>query len=78
MTRTTNMPCLLAVILVFGMSPLRAAAQSVDDVLNTAWEMFWQQSGYPRAVYKWRTPIRVRFSGAFGERQKVFAMERHS
>jgi hypothetical protein len=50
--------------------PVAAFAQDVAGTLNTAWESFWQQSGYPRATYKWQTPIRVRFSGASVERHK--------
>ncbi len=47
-----------------------AYAQDVTGTLNTAWEAFWQQSGYPRPLFKWQTPLRVRFTGAAVERHK--------
>lgn len=47
-----------------------AHAQDVTGTLNTAWEIFWQQSGNPRPLFKWQTPLRVRFSGASVERHK--------
>ena len=53
-----------------------AHAQDVTGTLNTAWEAFWQQSGYPRPLYKWQTPLRVRFSGASAERHKELTLRR--
>lgn len=50
--------------------PTTAYAQDVTGTLNTAWESFWQQSGYPRPLFKWHTPLRVRFSGVSAERHK--------
>ena len=56
-------------------NPVAAFAQDITGTLNTAWESFWQQSGYPRAIYKWQTPIRVRFTGASIDRHKAFTLQ---
>ena len=55
-------------------SAVAVFAQDVAGTLTTAWESFWQQTGYPRAVYKWQTPIRVRFTGVSPERHKEFTL----
>ncbi len=49
-------------------------ADDVNELLGVAWESFWQQSGYPRNVYKWRAPIRVKFSGDTAGRHRDFAL----
>lgn len=49
-------------------------AADVTDTLTTAWESFWQQTGFPRAAYKWQTPIRVKFGGVSPERHKEFTL----
>ena len=41
-----------------------AHAEDIVDALTVAWESFWHQSGFPRAVQKWSGPVRVTFSGA--------------
>jgi predicted Zn-dependent protease len=64
---------LTAVCSAISSSP--AAAQSVEDVLTTAWEASWQQTGYPVAVQKWQGPIRVAFSGRAVERHKQHALQ---
>jgi hypothetical protein len=51
-----------------------ARADETTAFLTFAWESFWQQSGYPRAIAKWREPIRVKFTGASADRFKPFAM----
>ncbi len=56
-------------------SPAATCAPNIEGSLNTAWECFWQQSGYPRALYKWQTPMRVRFSSASVERRKAFTLQ---
>lgn len=62
--------CALCLACCIG-SPATVFAQSVTGTLNTAWESFWQQSGYPRALFKWQTPLRVRFSGSAAEKHKA-------
>jgi hypothetical protein len=62
----------LLAALLLPQSPARA--DDAGEYLTFAWESFWQQSGYPRAVSKWRDPIRVRFTGASAERYKAFAL----
>ena len=66
---------MLAIVLALPGQQGRAAdAADVADLLDVAWESFWQQSGYPRNVYKWRDPIRVKFSGDTADRHREFAL----
>jgi hypothetical protein len=70
-----NLPRLLSLCIAgWCLCPAAAFAQDVAGALNTAWESFWQQTGYPRATYKWQTPIRVRLTGASPERHKEFTL----
>ena len=52
----------------------RADAGDVTETLRIAWESFWHSSGYPRSVFKWVGPIRVKFSGDSVNRHKEFAL----
>lgn len=52
----------------------RAASKDIAETLNIVWESYWQQSGYPQRVFKWQGPIRVKFSGAYDDRQRAFAL----
>ena len=52
-----------------------AMAGETSNLLNTAWEAFWQQTGFPRAAYKWQTPIVVKFGGDDVGRHKEFALK---
>ncbi len=66
---------ILAIVLALPGQQSRAAdAADVTELLGIAWESFWQQSGYPRNVFKWRTPIRVRFLGDTADRHREFAL----
>lgn len=68
-------PAFLAIALALPAQPGRAAdAADVTELLGIAWESFWQQTGYPRNVFKWRTPIRVRFLGDTADRHREFAL----
>lgn len=70
-------PAIRYVLLAFAALLLPQGLARADDdsyFLRFAWETFWQQSGYPRAVAKWREPLRVKFSGASIDRHKRFAM----
>jgi Protein of unknown function (DUF2927) len=49
-------------------------AEDIADTLNVAWESFWHQSGFPRAVVKWNGPVLVRFSGESAARHKEFML----
>ncbi|HEY0336600.1 MAG TPA: DUF2927 domain-containing protein, partial [Burkholderiales bacterium] len=69
------MRVVFAVILCLALLPSRAHAEDVSDALSVAWESFWQQTGYPRYVYKWQAPMRVRFTGASVQRHSAFAMQ---
>lgn len=65
--------------LVFAMScvvaiPCYADAKEVQETLDVVWEGFWQQQGYLQRVSKWQEPIRVRFSGASLNPNRVFAL----
>src|SRR5258708_1959523 len=71
----TPMRVVFAVMLCLGLLPSRAHAEDVRDALSVAWESFWQQTGYPRWVYKWQAPIRVKFTGASVQRHSAFAMQ---
>lgn len=50
------------------------ANPGIADMLNIAWESFWQQSGYARGVYKWNQPLRVVLSGDAAARHREFAL----
>jgi hypothetical protein len=65
---------LLVIVAASGLPQTAARAQDVQQVLTVTWETFWQQTGYPRPVYKWRNPLQVKFSGAGVDRHKAFAM----
>src|SRR6266404_2889155 len=65
---------LLAISLAISGQQSRADAGEVTELLSVVWESFWQQSGYPRNVFKWRDPIRVKFSGDTADRYREFAM----
>jgi hypothetical protein len=73
-TMNTSLQCLLRIcalcLACWSCGAATAHAQDVTGTLNTAWESFWQQSGYPRPLFKWQTPLRVRFSGVSAERHK--------
>lgn len=65
---------LLAISLAISGQQSSADAGEVTEILGVVWESFWQQSGYPRNVFKWRDPIRVKFSGDTADRNREFAM----
>src|SRR5205085_9935007 len=69
------MRVIFAVMMCLGLLASPARAQDVSDALSVAWESFWQQSGYPRYVYEWQAPIRVKFTGASVQRHSAFAMQ---
>jgi hypothetical protein len=64
----------LVAALMLAMSSNTFAGETTS-ILNTAWEAFWQQSGYPRAAYKWRTDIVMKFSGDDISRHKDSALK---
>ncbi len=66
---------LAALALVTGLAENAMATPAVDDILTTAWEIFWRQSGYPMPISKWRGPIRVSVTGVSVQRQKDFAVQ---
>jgi hypothetical protein len=43
--------------------PLSAAADEVDQGLQTLWEVLWHQSGTPTRIVRWENDMRVRFTG---------------
>src|SRR5258706_9378837 len=65
---------LLAISLAISGQQSRAEAGEVTELLSVAWESFWQSNGYPRNVFKWAGPIRVKFSGDTADRNREFAM----
>src|SRR6185295_17675101 len=69
--------CVAVAVMIVAMNSwaLSAHAQTVDDVLRTAWEASWRQTGELRAVARWESPIRVAFSGTSVERHKQYALQ---
>ena len=63
-----------AVVFLFAISaPVVARADLLDDDLQTAWEVLWDQRGTPRYLIRWlkTTPVKYRIFGADHARHKT-------